>query len=92
MGEKPIERNLNERYWSSETNGMAITGFVCSLLCWPLGLVFSIIGMNQTGKDPSQGGRGLAIAGLIISIVCAVGTIVWWGALATMFGLESSGY
>ena len=75
-----------------KTNGMAITGFVCSLLCWPLGLVFSIIGMNQTGKDPSQGGRGLAIAGLIISIVFAVITIVWWGALATMFGLETSDY
>jgi hypothetical protein len=55
-----------------KTNGMAITGFVCSLLCWPLGLIFSIIGMNQTGKDPSQGGRGLALAGLIISIVFAV--------------------
>ena len=75
-----------------KTNGMAITGFVCSLLCWPLGLVFSIIGMSQTGKDPSQGGRGLAIAGLVISIVFAVITIVWWGALATMFGLESSDY
>jgi hypothetical protein len=48
--------------------------------------------MSQTGKDPSQGGRGLAIAGLVISIVFAVITIVWWGALATMFGLESSGY
>ena len=77
-----------------KTNGMAITGFVLSLLgcTWPLGLVFSIIGMNQTGKDPSQGGRGLAIAGLVISIVFAVITIVWWGALATMFGLESSDY
>jgi peptidyl-prolyl cis-trans isomerase B (cyclophilin B) len=74
-----------------KTNGMAITGFVCSLLCWPLGLVFSIIGMNQTSKDPSQGGRGLAIAGLVISIVFAVITIVWWGALATLIGLESSG-
>jgi hypothetical protein len=48
--------------------------------------------MSQTGKDPSQGGRGLAIAGLVISIVFAVITIVWWGALATMFGLESSDY
>ena len=75
-----------------KTNGMAITGFVCSLLCWPLGLVFSIIGMNQTGKDPSQGGRGLAIAGLIISIVCAVITLIWWGAIAAVIGMESSGY
>jgi hypothetical protein len=47
--------------------------------------------MSQTSKDPSQGGRGLAIAGLVISIVFAVITIVWWGALATLIGLESSG-
>jgi hypothetical protein len=48
--------------------------------------------MNQTGKDPSQGGRGLALAGLIISIVFAVITIIWWGAIGAMIGLESSGY
>jgi hypothetical protein len=74
-----------------KTNGMAITGFVCSLLCWPLGLIFSIIGMSQTSKDPSQGGRGLAVAGLVISIVFAIITIIWWGALATMFGLGEIG-
>ena len=70
------------------TNGMAITGFVCSLLCWPLGLVFSIIGMNQTGKDPSQGGRGLAIAGIVISIVFAVLSVIYMGAVLTLLGLE----
>lgn len=72
-----------------KTNGMAITGFVCSLLCWPLGLVFSLIGMSQTSKDPSQGGRGLAIAGLVISIVSIVLTIIFWGAIAALIGLES---
>jgi hypothetical protein len=71
-----------------KTNGMAITGFVLSLLCWPLGLIFSIIGMNQTSKDPSQAGRGLALAGLIISIICAVLTIIWWGAFAALLGVE----
>ena len=70
------------------TNGMAITGFVCSLLCWPLGLVFSIIGMNQTGKDPSQGGRGLAIAGRVMSIVFAVLSVISMGAVLTLLGLE----
>lgn len=77
-----------------KTNGMAITGFVLSLLgcTWPLGLVFSIIGMSQTGKDPSQGGRGLAIAGLVISIVWAVMTIVFWGYWATLLGLAATEY
>jgi hypothetical protein len=72
-----------------KTNGMAIAGFVCSLFCWPLGLIFSIMGMSQTSKDPSQGGRGLAIAGLIISIVSVVLTFIFWGTIAALVGLES---
>ncbi len=72
------------------TNGMAITGFVCSFLCWPLGLIFSIIGMSQTSKDPSQGGRGLAIAGLVISIVSIVLTFLLWGTIAALIGMDAS--
>lgn len=74
-----------------KTNGMAIAGFVCSLLCWPLGLIFSILGMSQTSKDPSQAGRGLAIAGLVISIVCAFLSLVFWGSLMALIGMDSSG-
>ena len=73
-----------------KTNGMAIAGFVLSFFCSPLGLIFSIIGMSQTSKDPSQGGRGLAIAGLVISIVSMVLTILLWGTLAALFGMDSS--
>lgn len=73
-----------------KTNGMAIAGFVCSFLCWPLGLIFSILGMSQTSKDPSQGGRGLAIAGLVISIVSAVITVVLWGTIAALIGMDAS--
>jgi hypothetical protein len=63
---------------------MAIAGFICSFLCWPLGLIFSILGMSQTSKDPSQGGRGLAIAGLVISIVSIVLTIILWVRFALL--------
>ncbi len=58
-----------------QTNGMGIAGFVLSVLSvfgcgvvyvsgpiWLLGLIFSIIGLN---RKP----RGLAIAGLIISLL-----------------------
>ena len=65
-----------------KTNGMAITGFVLSFFCGILGIVFSAIGLSQTGKNPNQGGRGLAIAGLIISIVSLVISFVWWGSFA----------
>lgn len=58
----------------NEDNGMAIAGFVISLvsllLCcgsfnW-LGLIFSIVGLVQS-KSKNGRGKGLAIAGIIIS-------------------------
>src|SRR3954454_19320869 len=52
---------------ASGTNGMAIAGFVCAFFCTPLGLIFSIIGLNQINQS-GQGGKGLAIAGIVISI------------------------
>lgn len=73
----------------ARTNGMAIAGFVCAFLCSPLGIVFSAIGMSQTSKDPSQGGRGLAIAGLIISIVSIFAYVIFWGSIGA---LMESGY
>lgn len=50
------------------TNGLAIAGFVTSLVCLsPVGLVLSIVALNQIKKSPlPQGGSGLAIAGLVL--------------------------
>jgi hypothetical protein len=62
---------------SAGTNGLAIAGFVLSFLCSILGLIFSIIGLNQA-KARGQGGQGLAIAGIIISslsIIVAIALI-----------------
>ena len=56
------------------TNTMAIVGFVLAFLVSPVGLVLSIIGLRQTGRR-HEGGRGLAIAGIVI------------GALGTLFGI-----
>ncbi|MBR5436209.1 MAG: hypothetical protein IK120_05025 [Muribaculaceae bacterium] len=71
----------------SRTNGVGIAGFVISLLAgllswtvfigfilWLLGLIFSIVGM---GKRP----RGLAIAGLIISLLSLLGFLMLGGLL-----------
>jgi Domain of unknown function (DUF4190)/GYF domain 2 len=62
---------------SARTNGLALWGFICSLLAWTicccfplslLGLVFSIIGLTQVNaSNGTQEGRGLAIAGICIS-------------------------
>ena len=55
---------------AARTSGMAIAGFVCSFFCGVLGVVFSAIGRNECKR--SRGtikGEGLALAGIIISIV-----------------------
>lgn len=58
------------------SNGLAIAGFVCSLILFPVGLgalaaiaglVLSILGLNSAKTLPENKGRGLALAGAIIS-------------------------
>lgn len=65
-------------------NGMALTGMILGIVsivlvccCYGVpfniaGIVFSIIGMNQIKADPTQGGLGMAKAGLWCSIVSLV--------------------
>ena len=49
------------------TNGLAIAALICGIIgAVLLSVIFGIIALNQT-KGGRQGGRGLAIAGLIIS-------------------------
>ncbi len=60
----------------STTSGMAIAGLVCAFIAPLFGLIFSIIGLNQT-KDNKRGGRGLAVAGLVISILGMLATLFW---------------
>ena len=59
------------------SNGLAIAGFVCSLIILPpidimcilAGLILSIIGLNDAKKLPGKKGYGLALAGVIISVL-----------------------
>jgi Domain of unknown function (DUF4190) len=51
-----------------KTNTMAILGLIFAFVFSPLGIVFSAIGLSQI-KKRREGGRGLAIAGLIVSIL-----------------------
>ena len=78
----------------NKSNGSGVAGFVLALLglifswipvlnwiLWILGLIFSIIGVTKKPK-------GLAIAGLIISFIAIIISIVFigaaFGALALM--------
>lgn len=56
------------------TNGMAIAGFVLSLLgCGLLALIFSLIALNSKNRA----NRGLAIAGAIIGGIVTLLQILW---------------
>lgn len=52
-------------------NGMAIAGFVCSFFIAILGLIFSILGLVKINKTKEKG-RGLAIAGIVISLASMI--------------------
>jgi len=52
---------------NQQYNGFAIAGFVCSFFTSIIGLIFSIIGLNQIKRQGGKG-KGLAIAGIIISV------------------------
>ena len=70
---------------SQGSNVFAILGFIFAFVASPLGLVFSIIGLSKAKK---MGGKqkGLAIAGLIISIISLVITIIYITVIAGAIG------
>jgi hypothetical protein len=53
------------------TNLMAILGLVFAFVFSPLGIVFSAVGLSQI-KTTREKGRGLAVAGLVLSIAFLV--------------------
>ena len=69
----------------SATNGLAIAGFVCSLVFFPVGLgaltaiaglILSIMGLSTAKTLPENKGHGLALAGTIISAVRIAITLI----------------
>jgi hypothetical protein len=56
------------------TNGLAIASLILAFLCSLAGLICGIIALNQI-RDRQQEGRGLAIAGIVISCLSIVGSI-----------------
>lgn len=62
-----------------KTSGLAITGFVLSFVCGVLGLIFSLIGYHEVKKSNGKlTGDGFALAGIIISVVSVIGSILIW--------------
>ncbi len=75
---------------SADKNGMAIAGFVLGLIGFLsfgtsfifeiLGLIFSIVGICKA-KGANDNGKGLAIAGLILSVASFVMAILFYAWL-----------
>lgn len=62
---------------SPKSNGFAIAGFVLSFFGGILGLIFSIIGLQKSKQPEYNGnGRGLAIAGIILSCIALLIEII----------------
>jgi len=82
------------------TAGSAIAALVlgilsltlCQGIVGPVGLIFSIIAMRRTapGAVPVQGGRGLAIAGLVTSILGTLLLAFWIVYIVLMFVLVAT--
>ena len=80
------------------TSGLAVASFVLSLcnfipfvnlLSWLLSIIFGHVALANISKDPNLGGRGLAIAGLVITYsLFALGLIFALFLLATAKGVK----
>ena len=71
-------------YSNVETNTIAIVGFILAFLFWSAGLICSIIGIKKA-KQLSGKGHGLALAGIIISSLSLLMSII---AVVTILNAE----
>ncbi|MFO8013372.1 MAG: DUF4190 domain-containing protein [Phycisphaerae bacterium] len=78
-----------------KTSGMAIASFVLSLcgffcagmILGTLAVIFGGVALSKINGDPQLGGKGLAIAGLVIGIVDLAGWIALLALGLLPFGL-----
>lgn len=68
---------------------LAIVGFVLSFLISIAGLICSIIARKKCNEENLEGG-GFALAGIIISAVSLVGTVISLILIISMMGLAAS--
>lgn len=69
---------------SAKTNTLAIVAIICSIIIAPIGLILGIIALTQIKKS-KEGGHGLAIASIVISVVIMLSQllvlVLFWGAI-----------
>jgi len=70
---QPSQQNVQQH--PAPTEGLAIAALITGLLFWPAGLIISPMALSRIKRNHT-GGRGMAIAGLILSILGLVGAII----------------
>jgi hypothetical protein len=63
-----------------KTSGLAIAGLVLSVMVFPVGFVISLIALFTAGRN-GQRGRGLAVLGLVISLLITGGVVVFFAVV-----------
>ena len=83
---------------SGNKNGIAIAGFVCSIVGFftcgvtsIVGLILSIIGLNKS-KESDGNGKGMAVAGIVLSSIIIFTFIILFatGVMASMLSSSTS--
>jgi hypothetical protein len=72
---------------NKEDNGLAITGFILSLVVGFLALPFCAVALHQINKNPNRynkSSRGLAIAGLVISSLGLLSILFLFALLSSL--------
>ncbi len=86
--QQPDPQQGSQPSTEGKTNTMAILALIFGFLFGILGIIFGIIALSQIKKDPSQKGKGLAIAGIIIGAfgglfvtLVIIGSFAFFGVL-----------
>jgi hypothetical protein len=57
---------------------LGIVGFlqIASIITSTLAIIFGVMARNETERDPTLGGRGMATAGLVLGIVGLIAAVI----------------
>ena len=78
-----------DKYYGQRPNTIALVGFVFSFISPIVGLILSIIGLNKA-RQMNGLGKGYAIAGIIISIVSMILSVLLYAYVISVYGTEGA--
>ncbi|MDE6058564.1 MAG: zinc-ribbon domain-containing protein [Clostridia bacterium] len=73
-----------------QTNTLAIVGFILSFFFTLVGLICSIIAYKNADSQYGGNGKGLALAGIIISSIAMAVAVIWIIVAVAVLGTAAS--